>query len=152
MTRQEHGAVADRLVSSRSVHVEWGHCDAAGIVFFPRYFEYFDASSHALFHRAGCPQNEMVKRFGIIGCPLVETGAKFFAPVRYDEVVRIDSCIAEFGRSSFRVEHRLYKGEALAVEAWEKRVWTAESKETPGRLESRPIPPEFVDKFTGKGS
>ena len=37
----------------RKVHIEWGDCDAAGIVFYPRYFAMFDASTHHLFEAAG---------------------------------------------------------------------------------------------------
>jgi 4-hydroxybenzoyl-CoA thioesterase len=136
------------LINHRNVRIEWGHCDAAGIVFFPRYFEYFDAATHALFALAGCPQREMQEKFQIVGCPLVEARARFLSPLHYDEDVRIETCIAEFGRSSFRVQHRLYKGETLAVEAWETRVWTAASAGNPGKMESRPIPPEFIRRFT----
>jgi 4-hydroxybenzoyl-CoA thioesterase len=148
--RPERGEQVSRdgkLVNRRIVRIEWGHCDAAGIVFFPRYFEYFDASTHALFERAGCPQREMRERFQIVGCPLVEARARFLVPLHYDEDVVIETCIAEFGRSSFQVQHQLYKGDALAVEAWETRVWTASSPENPAKMESRPIPEEFKRIF-----
>ena len=31
------------LTITRNVRIEWGQCDPAGIVFYPRYFEIFDA-------------------------------------------------------------------------------------------------------------
>ena len=34
------------LVNRRIVRIEWGDCDPAGIVFYPRYFAMFDASTH----------------------------------------------------------------------------------------------------------
>ena len=40
------------LRNTRKVRIEWGDCDPAGIVFYPRYFEMFDASTSALFERA----------------------------------------------------------------------------------------------------
>src|ERR1017187_5514616 len=40
------------LRNTRKVRIEWGDCDPAGIVFYPRYFEIFDASTSALFERA----------------------------------------------------------------------------------------------------
>ena len=40
------------LVNHRNVTIQWGDCDPAGIVFYPRYFEMFDASTAALFARA----------------------------------------------------------------------------------------------------
>ena len=60
------------LANTHLVTVEWGHCDPAGIVYFPNYFTYFDASTNALFLRAlGCNKFEMLKRYGIVGIPLV---------------------------------------------------------------------------------
>ena len=40
------------LRNTRKVRIEWGDCDPAGIIFYPRYFEIFDASTSALFERA----------------------------------------------------------------------------------------------------
>jgi 4-hydroxybenzoyl-CoA thioesterase len=145
--RGEQASREGKRVNRRNVRIEWGHCDAAGIVFFPRYFEYFDASTHALFKLAGCPQREMSERFQSVGWPLVEARARFLAPLRYDEDVVIETWIAEFGRSSFQVQHKLYKGDTLAVESWETRVWAASSPENPAKIESRPIPEEFKRLF-----
>ena len=41
------------LTVSRNVRVEWGDCDPAGIVYFPRYFEYFDISTVGMFEALG---------------------------------------------------------------------------------------------------
>ena len=50
------------LTNRREIQIEWGDCDPFGIVFFPRYFEYFDACTNALFHRAlGIPKAEMLR-------------------------------------------------------------------------------------------
>jgi len=38
--------------------------------------------------------------------------------------VTVESSITEFKRSSFNVHHRLLRGEELAVEGFETRVWT----------------------------
>ena len=69
------------LINRKEIQIEWGDCDPFGIVFFPRYFEYFDACTNALFHRAlGFPKAEMFQRFQIAGIPLVQASANFFAP------------------------------------------------------------------------
>ena len=34
--------------NTRRLTIEWGHCDPAGIVFNPRYFEFFDWSTGLL--------------------------------------------------------------------------------------------------------
>ncbi|HEX3543820.1 MAG TPA: thioesterase family protein, partial [Candidatus Acidoferrum sp.] len=68
------------LVNKRSIHIEWGDCDPLGIVYFPRYFEFFDACTNALFEHAGLPKQEMLKKYDIGGIPLVEARARFLLP------------------------------------------------------------------------
>jgi 4-hydroxybenzoyl-CoA thioesterase len=109
------------LANTHLVTVEWGHCDPAGIVYFPNYFTYFDASTNALFLRAlGCNKFEMLKRYGIVGIPLVDVGARFMVPSTFGDIVAIESSVAEIRRSSFRMLHRLLKGDTLAVEGTER--------------------------------
>ena len=38
--------------NTRTVRIEWGHCDPAGIVFYPRYMEMFDHSTTLLIEQA----------------------------------------------------------------------------------------------------
>jgi 4-hydroxybenzoyl-CoA thioesterase len=40
------------LSNIRNLRIEWGDCDPAGIVFFPRYFAMFDTSTTYLMERA----------------------------------------------------------------------------------------------------
>jgi 4-hydroxybenzoyl-CoA thioesterase len=140
------------LTNRKTIRIEWGDCDPAGIIFFPRYFAYFDACTHALLERAGCRQQDMQVKYQIFGFPLVDVRARFLVPTRYDEDVIVESCVTEFGRTSFQVRHRLYKGDALAVEAFETRVCVALTGRKPGKMKANPIPPEVVKKLSGPES
>ena len=135
-------------VHRKQIHVEWGDCDPAGIVYFPRYFEYFDACTNALFESAGLPKPELLRSYGIIGIPLVEAHARYIAPSSFGDTVLVETCITEWKNSSFSVQHKLYRGEILAVEATEVRVWTVRTGNDPKRIESRPIPREVIERFT----
>ena len=135
-------------VHRKQIHVEWGDCDPAGIVYFPRYFEYFDACTNALFESAGLPKPELLRTYGIMGIPLVEAQARYIAPSSFGDTVLVETRITEWRDSSFRVEHKLYRGEILAVEATEVRVWTVRVGSDPKRIESRPIPREIIERFT----
>ena len=138
------------LTSRHQVTIEWGDCDPAGIVYFPNYFTYFDASTNALFRRAlGCNKYEMLKRYGIVGIPLVDVGARFIVPSTFGDVVTIESRVAEVRRSSFRMLHRLLKGDTLAVEGTETRVWAGRDPGNPEKLKGMPIPAEVVATLTG---
>ena len=134
-------------VHRKQIHVEWGDCDPAGIVYFARYFEYFDACTNALFESAGLPKPELLRTYGIMGIPLVEAHARFIAPSSFGDTVLVESCITEWKNSSFRVEHKMYRGEILAVEATEVRVWTVRTGRDPKQIESKPIPREVIERF-----
>lgn len=135
------------LSNRKEIHVEWGDCDPAGIVYFPRFFEYFDACTTALFEAAGFRKAQMLKQYGLIGIPLVEASAQFHVPASFGETVNVESRIVEWGNSSFRVEHKLYKGSVLGVEGREKRVWTVRDPNTKSGLRSEPIPQEIKTRF-----
>ena len=141
------------LVNRRRVRIEWGDCDPAGIVFFPRYFAIFDASTHALFEAAGWTKAEMIREFDIVGCPLVDARAKFIIPSSFGDDIVVETRVSEFRNSSFDIEHKAFKpfpdGERLAVEGWETRVWTGRHPDDPSRLKSRAIPEVFIKRLTG---
>lgn len=137
------------LVNRRTIHIEWGDCDPAGIVYFPRYYEFFDACTNALFERVGLAKHEMIEKYQILGIPLVETRARFFVPSSFGDTVEVETGVTEWGKSSFCVSHKLFKGEKLAVEGFEKRVWTVRVPGEPKRLRSQEIPREVVERFAG---
>jgi 4-hydroxybenzoyl-CoA thioesterase len=138
------------LTNRHQVTIEWGHCDPAGIVYFPNYFTYFDSSTNALFLRAlGFNKYEMLKVYDIVGIPLVDVGARFIVPSVFGDVVTIESTVEDIKRSSFRMRHRLLRGETLAVEAHETRVWVGRDPADPQKLKGRPIPPEVIARLQG---
>jgi 4-hydroxybenzoyl-CoA thioesterase len=135
------------LTNSRIITVQWGDCDPAGIVWYPRYFEWFDASTAALFAAAGVSNSVMHKTYRILGIPMVDTRAKFFIPSKFGDELMIESTVLEFRRSSFDVRHRMLKNGELTVEGSETRVWTVRDSDDPERLRSAPIPAEVIARF-----
>jgi 4-hydroxybenzoyl-CoA thioesterase len=137
------------LINRKEIQIEWGDCDPFGIVFFPRYFQYFDACTNELFHRAlGIKKAEMLRAYQIAGIPLVQASCNFLVPSSFGDVVHVDSCVTHWGNSSFTVQHKLFRGEVLAVEGMEKRVWTIRLAGAGGKAKGQKIPREVVEKFT----
>ena len=130
--------------NTRKVTIEWGDCDPAGIVYYPRYFAMFDSSTHYLFASKGLDKFQMLKKHNAVGYPMVDTQAKFYIPSKYGDEVSIVSEIESFGRSSFNVVHKLMKGDKVAIECWEKRVWVVKDPENPEAIKSAPVPEEVV--------
>ncbi|MGK2226409.1 acyl-CoA thioesterase [Devosia sp.] len=137
------------LINTRQVEIEFGDCDPAGIVFYPNYFRMFDASTAYLFEAAlGIKKIAWVKKYGIVGIAMVDTGAKFSKPSRFGDVVTIETSITELRRSSFVVGHKLFNEGELAIEAHEVRVWTGHDPDNAGRIKSLPIPQDVIDALS----
>jgi 4-hydroxybenzoyl-CoA thioesterase len=132
------------LVNRRTLRIEWGQCDPAGIVFYPQYLLIFDSSTGWLFERTGLTPSAMRKKYGIVGMPIVEVGARFVIPCRFDDEVIVESEVSEWGRSSFTVRHRILKKGKLALDGFEKRVWAAPDPERAGAIKAQAVPAEII--------
>ncbi|MGC2660630.1 MAG: thioesterase family protein, partial [Bryobacteraceae bacterium] len=135
------------LTYSRTIRIEFGDCDPAGIVYFPRYLVWFDNNTVGLFELAGVPLRERLMSLEIIGIPMVDVRAKFFLPSTFGDEITIETTIREFRRSSFDVYHRLFNRGEMAAEGFETRVWAGRHPELPERLKSRPIPKDLIARF-----
>src|SRR5262245_48410073 len=136
------------LINTRIVRVQWGDCVPAGIVFYPRYFEWFDASTILLFEKAtGMTKIRMLEKYGGAGLALLEARAVFKIASHYGEDLQIETRVTEFRRSSFFVQHKVMKGSALALEGFETRLWTVRDPAHPTRLKSASLPAEVRVAF-----
>jgi 4-hydroxybenzoyl-CoA thioesterase len=135
------------LINRRTIRIEWGDCDPAGIVYFPRYFEYFDACTVALFERAGFRKQEMLHTFQIVGIPVVDVKTSFIKSSTFGDDVIVESCVTKWSNSSFVVQHRLMKGDVLAVECFETRVWVARKPGDAKGFEAASVPEEVRKQF-----
>jgi 4-hydroxybenzoyl-CoA thioesterase len=137
------------LTIKRPLRIEWGDCDPAGIVYFPRYFELFDISTALLLERAmGMIKREGNKVYDFVGYPMVDCRARFLAPSRFGDDVVIETAVAAVKRSSFEIVHRLVKDDGtLAVEGFETRVWVGNDPNDPDKIKSKPIPAEVAARL-----
>ncbi len=132
------------LTNTRLIRVQWGDCDPAGIVFYPRYFEWFDACSILLFEKAtGMIKKKMLEVYGGAGIALLEARAVFKMASHYGEDLEIETGITEFRRSSFFVHHKVTKGGLLALEGFETRLWTVRDPQDGDKMKSAPMPAEI---------
>jgi 4-hydroxybenzoyl-CoA thioesterase len=135
------------ISNKRTVRIQWSDCDPAGIIFYPRYFEIFDASTAALFeHALGLNKRQQLKTLNFAGYPLARTHGRFIRPTRFGDDVVVETSVI-FGRSSFDIEHKLTLDGELCAEGSEKRVWVV--RDADGRLKSHPVPDVVREKFGG---
>ena len=132
----------------RTFRIQWADCDPAGIVFNPRFFEFFDTNTWLLFEAAlGVKMQELNSRYDLAGIALVDAQGNFLKPAAFGDEVELTSRVKEFRRSSFDVEHRLTKDGDLLVEGSETRVWAKRHPTDAERIATAPIPAEVIAKF-----
>jgi 4-hydroxybenzoyl-CoA thioesterase len=95
------------------VRVEFGHCDPAGIIWYPNFFHWIDAASRYYFEQCGVPTwAETTRTMGIIGTPIVDTKAQFFKTATYGEHLRIHTQITEWRQKSFVLSYAIRRTNA----------------------------------------
>ena len=133
-----------------SVKVRWSEADPAGIVFYPRFFEWFDLGTEALFEALGLPWSVIFPKYRIVGVPIAESGARFTAPVRYGDEVMIRSTVTEVRARTFRLDHEVSVGPTSCATGFEIRAWVAAPEAPGGRLRATPIPEEVRIRLKGE--
>ena len=84
--------------------VRFTHCDAAGIVFYPRYFEMFNDLVEDWFRDGlGLTFSELHKQRGW-GIPTVHLEVDFLAPSTFGEVLSATLSVRKLGSSSIRLQ------------------------------------------------
>ena len=119
MAAHQRGGIA----SERTITVAWGDCDASGLVFYPHFYAWMDAGTHALLGGVGLDHHTLRSVHGVLGTPLVSTSARYVSPATFGDVLTARAQIVRLGRTSFTVAHRLQSEERLVVEGEEVRVW-----------------------------
>lgn len=124
-------------VFRHSIDVMFQHCDPAGIVFYPRFFEMMNGVTERFFSDAvGWPFSRMhaVDRRGI---PSVSARLDFRAPARLGDIMDWSMWVTHLGRSSATLAyaaevggHDVLSGEASIVhtdlEAMRSLAWNGE--------------------------
>lgn len=126
------------------VDVMFGDCDPAGIVFFPNFSKWMDASSLNFFVKCGVPPwRELVKTRGIIGTPLVEIHTKFMRPATYGDRLQVHTCIVEWRNKVLIQKHVVRRGEIVLCEGLETRAFCIKHPDDPDRIKAIPIPEDI---------
>jgi len=129
------------------IKVQFGDCDPAGIVFFPNFSKWMDASSLHFFMECGVPPwRELVKTTGIVGTPLLEIHTRFMRPATYGQTLHIHTSIEEWRDKVFIQKHIVKRGEEVLCEGRETRAFVIHPPGEPDRIKAIPIPDDIKAK------
>jgi len=103
--------------------IMWGDLDSLGIVFYPRFYEWMDASGHLFFEAIGLTIGDMWLRRKIL-FGLVETSCRYQRPGRYHDEIRITTHVDALTEKTATLKHSIAdrSSGALLVDGYEKRI------------------------------
>lgn len=95
--------------SETTVRVRYGETDQMGYVYYGFYAMYYEVARVESLRKLGMTYKE-IEAMGII-MPVLENHSRYFAPGRYDEVLRIVTTIKEKPTVKIRFEYDIYNEE-----------------------------------------
>jgi acyl-CoA thioester hydrolase len=96
------------------IRVIYGDTDQAGIVYYANYLRWFEAGRGAFIRARGLGYGDFESRFGR-RLPVAEAHVSYRAPARYDDLLTIETSLAEVKRASVRFEYRIVRGDEVLV-------------------------------------
>ena len=107
----------------RLTQIEFNHCDPAGIVFYPRYFEMTNSVVENFFNDVVGRSFASMHRNANNGVPTVSLNAEFVAPSRLGDKVLFSLQIEKLGRSSVSLRIEGHMGAELRLRVALVLVW-----------------------------
>jgi 4-hydroxybenzoyl-CoA thioesterase len=93
--------------------VRFAHVDAAGIVFYPRYFELLNAAIEDYFSREVGVDFRSMHIDHRIGVPTVKLDTDFVAPSRLGDLLQFHIDVVKIGRSSVELAVEIKSGDEV---------------------------------------
>lgn len=128
------------MAFSTEFTITWGDCDPAGIVFYPRFYYWFDTTFQRWLQANELSQAILQEQHGIIGTGAIDTGATFRSPLKDGDVMLVAARITDWSTKSFRVDYTCTSDDLECATGYEVRGWF---KYIDGRLRSDVIPDQF---------
>ena len=122
--------------------VIYADTDAGQVVYYANYFRWFESGRREIFRKLKIDYNALDKS-GII-TPVVESQCKYLHPARYDDLIIVETKIAEVREKSIKFEHKVYrkKGKKLLAAGYTINVFVDKRK-----MKSMKIPNDVRNKI-----
>ncbi len=95
------------IKQSTQIRVRYADTDQMRFVYYAKYFEYFEQGRSDLLRAIGLPYPE-IERLGIM-VPVVEAFAKYRGAARYDDLLNVETIVAEMPVARIRIEYKIYR-------------------------------------------
>ncbi|MBI5066731.1 MAG: acyl-CoA thioesterase [Deltaproteobacteria bacterium] len=94
------------------LRVIYGDTDQMGVVYYANYLRFFEAGRNEFLREKGLRYREVEERLGVI-LPVSEAGVSYRTSARYDDLLTIETSLAELRRVSARFDYRVLRGQEV---------------------------------------
>jgi acyl-CoA thioester hydrolase len=91
------------------IRVIYGDTDQMGVVYYANYLRYFEAGRNEFIRARGLTYREVETRFRLM-LPVVEAQVAYRAPARYDDLIAVETSLADVRRASATFGYRIRRG------------------------------------------
>jgi len=97
--------------------------DQMGIIHHAKYFEYFEIARTELLRSLGLPYSELECEGYLL--PLLDCYAKYIKPIKYDQLIRIETKLENFQGARIHLSYKIFSEETneLLAEGFSKHSW-----------------------------
>ena len=86
-----------------NIRVLYAHTDKMGVVYYGRYFEYFEAGRNDFLRKMGYPYTRIEKQNIIL--PVIEASAIYFSPALYDDEITLHTILRSVPTVRIRLDY-----------------------------------------------
>ena len=104
-----------------AVDISFGDCDPAGIVFYPNYLRWMDATFHKLPQQQAGGHARLCERFAAMGIGVMEISLKFRSPATERQRILYRIMEIDWGNRSFAIRYEADVDGRLVLEGTETR-------------------------------
>ena len=97
-------------VHQTTYRVLYGDTDAAGVVYYANYLRYFE-KGRTEYMRDLVMTYKKIENLGLL-LPVIECYSRYKAPASYDDLLTIETSLAELKNVSCRFNYRIYKNDS----------------------------------------
>ncbi len=96
-------------IHESTLRVRYQETDQMGVVYHSNYLVYFEVGRTEWLRDRGMAYSDL-ERDGV-HLAVTEVGCKYLAPLRYDEIARVETWLSEVGKSRMTFQYRLHRTE-----------------------------------------
>ena len=91
------------IKSELKIRMLYAHTDKMGVVYYGRYFEFYEAGRNEFLRRLDYPYSKIESQNIIL--PVIEANSKYFAPARYDDEISLYTILRDVPSVKIRLEY-----------------------------------------------